>query len=71
MENEADECLEDDVNNWDRPEDHGGCAAYITVTTTTMKDWKKIGNSMLLTLKITKLKVLNYSSTDTCFRIFN
>ena len=70
MEDEVEEGLEDGVNDYtlEDPEEY---AAYIAVATTTIKDGKKGGNSKLSILKVTKLKVINYSPTDTCFLIFN
>lgn len=43
--------------------------ACISSTKTTMNDEKKSGNSKLPTLKVYKLRVINYSFQYTCFRI--
>ena len=70
LEDEVEEGLEDGVNDY-IPEDPEEYAAYSAAATTTIKDGKKCCNSKLSILKVTKLKVINYSSTDTCFLIFN
>ena len=70
-EDEADKGLEDGVNECNRPEDFEECATYIAATAATMKDREKDGNSKLPTLKVTKFKIINYSTTTTCFPIFN
>ena len=60
-EDEVDKGLEHNVNEGDRPEDYEAA----------MKDGEKGGNSKLPTFKVTKFKIINYSSTTTCFPIFN
>ena len=59
---ESNDVFQDDVNDWEKDENHEEVEAYTTATTTTMKCGKEGDSSKLPSFKVTKLKVINIIS---------
>ena len=59
FEAQSDDALQDNVNDWEKDEDHEEVEAYTTVAATTMKGGKEGDSCKLPSFKVTKVKVIN------------
>ena len=62
FEAQSDDALQDNVNDWEKDEDHEEAEAYTAVAATVMKGGKKGDSSKLPSFKVTKVKVINIIS---------
>ena len=62
FEAQSDDALQDNVNDWEKDEDHEEVEAYTTAAATTMKGRKKGDSFKLPLFKVTKVKVINIIS---------
>ena len=62
FEAQSDDALQDNVNNWEKNEDHEKVEAYTVAAAAVMKGGKEGYSSKLPSFKVTKVKVINIIS---------
>ena len=62
FEAQSDDALQDNMNDWEKDEDHEEAEAYAVAAAATMKGGKEGDSSKLPSFKVTKVKVINIIS---------
>ena len=62
FEAQSDDALQDNMNDWEKDEDHEEAKAYTAAAATTMKGGKEGDSCKLPSFKVTKVKVINIIS---------